>query len=75
MPAVRLAAIDFKVKTALLDARFVCGDASRMAPDVRRAFAEIFREQTGASDADAQAWLAGLTATNRYLEDIWAGGA
>jgi cytochrome P450/NADPH-cytochrome P450 reductase len=54
---------------------FVCGDASRMAPDVRRAFAEIFQTQTGASAADAQAWLTGLTATNRYLEDIWAAGS
>jgi cytochrome P450/NADPH-cytochrome P450 reductase len=53
---------------------FVCGDASRMAPDVRRAFAEVFREHTGASEADAQAWLTGLVAANRYLEDIWAAG-
>ena len=35
---------------------FVCGDASRMAPDVRRAFGELFQERTGASGADAQAW-------------------
>src|SRR5439155_23978810 len=54
---------------------FVCGDASRMAPDVRRAFADVFRERTGASDADAQAWLGGLVASNRYLEDIWGGSA
>ena len=52
---------------------FVCGDAARMAPDVRRAFADIFREQTGASEADAQAWLTGLVAAHRYLEDIWGG--
>ncbi|HXI03897.1 MAG TPA: flavodoxin domain-containing protein, partial [Candidatus Saccharimonadales bacterium] len=51
---------------------FVCGDAARMAPDVRRAFAGIFRQQTGASEADAQAWLAGLVSSHRYLEDIWA---
>ena len=53
---------------------FVCGDAARMAPDVRRAFAEVFCEHTGASEADAQAWLTGLVAANRYLEDIWAAG-
>jgi cytochrome P450/NADPH-cytochrome P450 reductase len=51
---------------------YVCGDASRMAPDVRQAFAAVFRERTGASDADAQAWLTGLVANHRYLEDIWA---
>ncbi|MBI1852156.1 MAG: cytochrome P450 [Planctomycetes bacterium] len=51
---------------------FVCGDASRMAPDVRQGFAGVFRERTGASETDAQTWLAGLVATHRYLEDIWA---
>jgi cytochrome P450 / NADPH-cytochrome P450 reductase len=53
---------------------FVCGDASKMAPDVRRAFLEVFREKTGASAADAEAWLAGLRSADRYLEDIWGGG-
>ena len=51
---------------------FVCGDASRMAPDVRKAFAGVFQQRTGASEADAQAWLTGLVANHRYLEDIWA---
>ncbi len=51
---------------------YVCGDASRMAPDVRQAFAGLFQARTGASAADAQAWLAGLVANHRYLEDIWA---
>jgi cytochrome P450/NADPH-cytochrome P450 reductase len=53
---------------------FVCGDASRMAPDVRRAFMEVFRAKTGASAADAEAWLSGLKSAGRYLEDIWGGG-
>ena len=53
---------------------FVCGDAARMAPDVRRAFIDVFREKTGASAADGEAWLAGLRAADRYLEDIWGGG-
>ncbi|HZS00814.1 MAG TPA: cytochrome P450 [Chloroflexota bacterium] len=51
---------------------FVCGDASRMAPDIRQAFAGVFQQQTGTSAADAQAWLTGLVANQRYLEDIWA---
>lgn len=54
---------------------YVCGDAARMAPDVRQAFVGVFRERTGASEADAQAWLAGLVASHRYLEDIWASAA
>ena len=51
---------------------FVCGEASRMAPDVRLAFAEVFQERTAATAAYAQAWLTGLVASHRYLEDIWA---
>ena len=51
---------------------FVCGEASRMAPDVRQAFASMFQEHTGVAAADSQAWLAGLVASQRYLEDIWA---
>ena len=52
---------------------FVCGEASRMAPEVRQAFIDLFSKRTGAAAAD-QAWLAGLVASHRYLEDIWASG-
>jgi cytochrome P450 / NADPH-cytochrome P450 reductase len=51
---------------------FVCGEASRMAPDVRQTFAGVFQERTATTAADAQAWLTGLVASHRYLEDIWA---
>jgi cytochrome P450/NADPH-cytochrome P450 reductase len=51
---------------------FVCGEASRMAPQLRQAFVELFCERTGTGIADGQAWLAGLVAGRRYLEDIWA---
>jgi len=50
---------------------FVCGEASRMAPEVRQAFVDLFRERTGAGNADSQAWLAELLSSHRYLEDIW----
>ena len=53
---------------------YVCGDASRMAPDVRRAFAAIHRQETGGDERAAEAWLDGLTAANRYLVDVWAAG-
>jgi cytochrome P450/NADPH-cytochrome P450 reductase len=53
---------------------YVCGDASRMAPDVRRAFAAIYREETGGDDRAAETWLQGLTAGQRYLVDVWAAG-
>jgi cytochrome P450/NADPH-cytochrome P450 reductase len=51
---------------------YVCGDASRMAPDVRRAFAAIHRQETGGDERAADAWLDRLTAENRYLVDVWA---
>lgn len=51
---------------------YVCGDASRMAPDVRRTFAAIYIEKTGGSVHEAEAWLNDLTAQNRYRLDVWA---
>ncbi len=53
---------------------YVCGDASRMAPDVRRAFAAIYREETGTDARAAEVWLDGLIAESRYLVDVWAAG-
>jgi len=53
---------------------YVCGDATRMAPDVRRAFAAIHREATGSDERAALAWLDGLVAEGRYLVDVWATG-
>ncbi|WP_433030038.1 bifunctional cytochrome P450/NADPH--P450 reductase [Actinomycetospora sp. CA-053990] len=50
---------------------YVCGNASTMAPGVRAALVAVFRAKTGAGEADGEAWLAGLRASNRYLEDIW----
>jgi cytochrome P450/NADPH-cytochrome P450 reductase len=51
---------------------FVCGEDSRMAPDVRQAFVEVFQQHTGTPATDGNAWLTGLVANHRYLEDIWA---
>ena len=53
---------------------YVCGDATRMAPDVRRGFVTIHRAKTGGTEAQAEAWLDDLTARNRYLVDVWASG-
>ncbi len=51
---------------------YVCGDASRMASDVRRTVAAIYQEKTGATPIKAEAWLNNLTEQNRYLVDVWA---
>jgi cytochrome P450/NADPH-cytochrome P450 reductase len=51
---------------------YVCGDATRMAPDVRRAFAAIHAAKTGGTEAAANRWLDDLVTANRYLVDVWA---
>jgi cytochrome P450/NADPH-cytochrome P450 reductase len=53
---------------------FVCGDGSKMEPDVKATLVQIHRDCTGA-DADSGAqWIADLGAKNRYVLDVWAGG-
>ena len=51
---------------------YVCGDASRMAPDVRRTFAAIAGEKASVNAKEAERWLENLAAQNRYLVDVWA---
>jgi cytochrome P450/NADPH-cytochrome P450 reductase len=51
---------------------YVCGDGSFMEPEVRAAFAALFRARTGGDEAAATAWLAELTAQGRYVLDVWA---
>lgn len=53
---------------------YVCGDASRMAPDVRQTFADIFQNKTGGTAGEAETWLTELAAGERYLLDVWASG-
>jgi cytochrome P450/NADPH-cytochrome P450 reductase len=50
---------------------YVCGDGSRMEPDVRAALAELYRTKTGADAAAASAWLDALSANKRYNLDVW----
>ena len=52
---------------------YVCGDGSRMEPDVRRALGEMYRMQTRTDEAGSERWLADLTRQNRYVLDVWAG--
>ncbi|HEY4603489.1 MAG TPA: flavodoxin domain-containing protein, partial [Blastococcus sp.] len=51
----------------------VCGNASTIAPGVRAALTRIFQERTSTTEADAEAWLAGLRSADRFVEDIWGG--
>lgn len=50
---------------------YVCGDASRMAPGVRRAFGAIYAQKTAANEQAAEQWLNEMVAQNRYLVDVW----
>jgi len=50
---------------------YVCGDASHMAPDVRRAFAAVHAAKAGAGAA-AGRWLDEMAARNRHLVHVWA---
>ena len=52
---------------------FVCGDGSRMEPDVKRALMTLHRERSGADEAAARRWIDDLGAKSRYVLDVWAG--
>jgi cytochrome P450/NADPH-cytochrome P450 reductase len=53
---------------------YVCGDGSRMEPDVKRALTRIYAEEKDADPAEADAWMEQLAVSNRYVLDVWAGG-
>ena len=53
---------------------FVCGDGSKMEPDVKAALVAIYRERTGSDAAAGARWIEELGAKNRYVLDVWAGG-
>jgi cytochrome P450/NADPH-cytochrome P450 reductase len=48
-----------------------CGDATRMAPDVEKAFIALYQDKAGVSEQDAQTWMAELKSSQRYLVDVW----
>ncbi|HEX8995582.1 MAG TPA: cytochrome P450 [Ktedonobacterales bacterium] len=50
---------------------YVCGDASRMAPEVRRSFGAVYMAHAGGDEADGETWVRELTAQGRYLADVW----
>lgn len=50
---------------------YVCGDAKRMAKDVRAAVVRAFETVKGLSAADAEAQVAGLERAKRYQQDVY----
>ncbi|QYN32297.1 hypothetical protein K1T35_27245 [Pseudonocardia sp. DSM 110487] len=51
----------------------VCGDARRLAPAVREVLMQLCRDRTGSSEVLAEEWLAALSHSGRYVEDVYAG--
>lgn len=52
---------------------YVCGDGSKMEPDVKATLMSIYRERSGADAQAAQRWIDDLGSRNRYVLDVWAG--
>ncbi|GIP38990.1 NADPH--cytochrome P450 reductase [Paenibacillus sp. J31TS4] len=52
---------------------YVCGDGSRMAPDVEETLRTAYRDVHGTSEEEAVSWLDGLQEEGRYAKDVWAG--
>ncbi|MEO0327450.1 MAG: cytochrome P450 [Pseudomonadota bacterium] len=50
---------------------FICGDGSRMEPDVRRAISLIYEEEADVSPDVANAWMDQMVAEDRYVLDVW----
>jgi sulfite reductase (NADPH) flavoprotein alpha-component len=50
---------------------YVCGDAKRMAKDVRAAVVRAFETVKGSNAADAEAHVAGLERAKRYQQDVY----
>jgi cytochrome P450/NADPH-cytochrome P450 reductase len=53
---------------------FVCGDGSKMEPDVKATLISIHQEKTGGSAEAASKWIDEMSTKNRYVLDVWAGG-
>ena len=50
---------------------FICGDGSRMEPDVRRALSLIYSEEMDVGADAADAWMDEMSDQGRYVLDVW----
>ncbi|HEY0383219.1 MAG TPA: cytochrome P450 [Candidatus Elarobacter sp.] len=50
---------------------YVCGDGTRMEPDVRTTLIDLYRRKSGADEPAANRWIETLTAEKRYNLDVW----
>jgi len=52
---------------------YICGDGSRMAPDVERVLQASYQEIHNVDEQAAGRWLNDLQQEGRYAKDVWAG--
>jgi cytochrome P450/NADPH-cytochrome P450 reductase len=50
---------------------YLCGNASRMAPEVEKAFVSLYKDKSGASEQDSEEWMSQMKSSHRYLLDVW----
>lgn len=51
---------------------YICGDGSKMAPDVERAFQKAYSRIFNLSEEEANTWWSNLESENRYMKDVWS---
>lgn len=52
---------------------YVCGDGSKMAPDVETTLQKAYQSVHGVGEQEAQKWLGNLQTNGMYAKDVWAG--
>lgn len=52
---------------------YLCGDGSRMAPDVEETLCSGYQKVHAVSNQEARNWLDNLQRTGQYAKDVWAG--
>ncbi len=52
---------------------YICGDGTKMAPDVEQTLREAYQEVHGASEEQSVQWLDDLLSKGQYAKDVWTG--
>ncbi|TLS38663.1 bifunctional cytochrome P450/NADPH--P450 reductase [Pseudalkalibacillus caeni] len=52
---------------------YICGDGSKMAPEVETTLMDAYQEHHGVGEQESKKWLASLQEEGRYAKDVWAG--
>ncbi|WLR47276.1 bifunctional cytochrome P450/NADPH--P450 reductase [Halobacillus litoralis] len=52
---------------------YICGDGSKMAPEVTDTLVECYRDLNQVSEQEAVSWLDELEKSGRLAKDVWAG--